>query len=235
MEPAGTPDIRGIIFDLDHTLYQHSDMRFELYALATAQAALNMGLSATFEQAKAIAVESNAETGGEFTHFVERHGLPPRELLHEYDKVAARIFPDYVHAVEGLTDKFNRLSPDRPRAVLTHSSSHWMEPMIRHVGLGSSFDPRLLFPQDHPDIKYRKKNESPEVFELVAQQMGVPMHQIAVVEDTAKNLILPYLLGMYTVLVTWGEEPEEELPWVCETVNNVSDFLRPEIFPELGL
>ena len=128
---SAVPDIQGIIFDFDHTLYKHGDRRFELYALATAQAALNLGLRKTFAEATAIAVESNALTRSEFTHFVQQYGLPERQLLHEYDKIAAKIFPDYVKAIEGLSDKFNRLSSDRQRAVLTHSSLDWLQPMRR--------------------------------------------------------------------------------------------------------
>lgn len=233
MDPDSTPDIQGIIFDLDNTLYRHGDRRFELYALATAQAALNLGLKATFRQAKRIASKSNAETGNEFTHFTSVYGLPARELLHEYDKIAVKIFPNYVEAVEGLADKFNRLSGARQRAVLTHSSSHWMEPMIKHVGLGDVFRSDMLFPQDDPRIDYRKKSESREVFEAIAREMHLPPEKIAVVEDTAKNLVIPHELGMYTVLVTWGK-PVPVLPHVSEQVDTVADFLRPELFPELG-
>lgn len=234
MDRDSTPDIQGIIFDLDNTLYRHGDRRFELYALATAQAALNLGLKATFRQAKRIAVKSNAATGNEFTHFTSVYGLPARELLHEYDKIAVKIFPNYVEAVEGLADKFNRLSGARQRAVLTHSSSHWMEPMIRHVGLGDVFRSDMLFPQDDPRIDYRKKSESREIFEAIAREMHLPPEKIAVVEDTAKNLVIPHELGMYTVLVTWGKPPDHPLPHVDEQVDTVSDFLRPELFPELG-
>ena len=231
---SAVPDIRGIIFDFDHTLYKHGDRRFELYALATAQAALNLGLRKTFADATAIAVESNALTRSEFTHFVRQYGLPERQLLHEYDKIAAKIFPDYVKAIEGLTDKFNRLAPARQRAVLTHSSIDWLRPMIEHIGLAAAFRTEMVFTQDHPDIQYRKKSESREVFELVAREMGLRPENIAVVDDCEKNLVIPAALGMYTVLVTWGERQDRDLPHVREQVDSVDDFLRPGLFPELG-
>lgn len=177
------------IFDLDNTLYPHEarvwpqvDERITLYIMQ--KFGLD-GLSARALQ----------------KYFYHRYGTTLRALIEEYD-VDPYEFLDFAHDIDHSSVELNPLLgaaiealPGR-KLILTNGSRRHAENVAMKLGIFDHFE-------DVFDIAASDFVPKPDrrAYEKFLATHRVDPTRSAMFEDIAKNLVVPYELGMTTVLV----------------------------------
>jgi putative hydrolase of the HAD superfamily len=192
------------IFDLDNTLYPHTsrvwpqiDERITLYIA-------NLfgidGLSARSLQ----------------KYFYHKYGTTLRALIDEYD-IDPYDFLDFAHDIDhadielnaSLGESIEKL-PGR-KLILTNGSRKHAENVARKIGILDHFE-------DVFDIAAANFVPKPDrrAYVIFLEKHAVEPAQAAMFEDIAKNLVVPYELGMTTTLIVpqtidpFREEFEQE-------------------------
>lgn len=199
------PDIQGVIFDLDNTLYQKPPENNDIFARAAARSALSLGFRSTYEKALELARKSGEQYKSEISVFWREHGIDQKEIFRESHRVGVEFMRQAISRDQGLCDAFNHIAAGvKEVLILSHGSQAWVEQLTEHLGYAPALKPNRAFGLDHPMINYRTKDAGPEAFVLAASIMGLNPDKIAVVEDTSANLLHAHALGMQTVHVHWG-------------------------------
>lgn len=216
------------IFDLDNTLYPHTsriwpqvDERITLYI---ADLFGIDGLSAKALQ----------------KYFYHKHGTTLRALIDEYD-IDPYDFLDFAHDIDHTTialdprlgEAIERL-PGR-KLILTNGSRKHAENVARKIGILDHFE-------DVFDIAAANFLPKPDrrAYESFLDKHSVEPARAAMFEDIAKNLVVPYDLGMTTTLVVpktvdpFREEFEQEAvktPHIDHITDDLAQFLNTCILP----
>jgi FMN phosphatase YigB (HAD superfamily) len=214
--------IKAIISDLDDTAYRQPPNVNDIHLEGAVRAALKLGFKGSAGDAREIVRKEWRERQQDAGRvFAQEHGID----LGAYTRLRHReILPTYLNILKPdpeLRDAFNALGTRTPVVVVTHASQEWGRELTTHLGL----KPAHILGIDHPEIDFRKKNESAEPFLAAAEMLGVRPEEIAVLEDTPSNLRHPWLLHMQTILVTW-DKPVEKLPQhIDRQVSTLRDLL----------
>ncbi len=211
------------VFDLDNTLYPHTsriwpqvDERITLYIA-------NMfgidGLSARALQ----------------KYFYHKHGTTLRALIDEYD-IDPYDFLDFAHDIDHASIELNadlgeaiEKLPGR-KLILTNGSRKHAENVARKLGILDRFE-------DIFDIAAANFVPKPDrrAYETFLEKHGVEPARSAMFEDIAKNLVVPYELGMTTTLIVpqtidpFREEFEQEAvrtPHIDYVTDDLAAFLK---------
>lgn len=212
-------DLRGILWDLDNTLYRLDDILSDSFNIAISRAAIDAGLPLAFEDAVAMARTSYEKTGYSGRYFVEQFGLD-RNALH---------FAFHDHLDETVINASLDLQQHMDRAVLshaliTHGARDWAQRVLQHIGLRHHFPEEQIFALE--DMAFEKKHESRRPFLAGLKALGLPAGQVLVMEDLAENLAIPHAMGMGTVWLHHGRAPEAPPPHVDYTCANAVEFMR---------
>lgn len=197
--------IKGLVFDLDNTLYRDPANKNSIFAQAAARTALQMGAGMSFAEAVRMAEQSYADHKSEAVAFCQAFGFDRRRFYHRVHEFGVELMLQAIHPVQAFQEAFNRLSATMDVRILTHGSQRWAERLVAHLGYHVVLREDGLLGLDHPKIVNRRKDQGPEVFEAVASIMELRPDEICVVEDTLDNLIIPHRMGMQTVYVHWGK------------------------------
>lgn len=214
-------NIRGLIFDLDNTLYENPSGKDGVFSQAAALAAIDLGLKLSFQQALDLAEKSYIDHKSESAVFCQTYGISEEDFHYHAHKHGTALMIQAVPPLKDFASAFNRLAAGYDIRILTHGSQYWAEQLSSHLGYSSSLKEGQILGLDHPAVAYRKKL-SPDIFEDVANMMGLKTDEIAVVEDTAENLVSPYGLGMQTIFIHWGAPLETKPDYISHQVPNFS-------------
>ncbi len=193
MSHAKLAHIRAVIFDLDGTLYQYGEDFHQACSVAAARTVMKMGFALGEAEAIRLAYESQINHGSSFYLF-KAHGLQYRDFHEPYhaevDISSLVANPEITAALQGL---------DMPMAILTNASRVWANRVMKHVNIFHIFgDGKIICLEDNDFIS---KSQGPDGFIKVLDLLGVPPHQVLMVEDLAANLTHAKKLGMTTALV----------------------------------
>jgi putative hydrolase of the HAD superfamily len=213
--------IRGLVFDLDNTLYCYPENKNSIFAHAAARAALQMGAGMSFADAVRMAEQSYVDHESEAVAFCRAFDFDRKRFYHHVHEFGVEFMLQAIRPVQAYKEAFNRLSTALDVRILTHGSQRWAERLVAHLGYHAVLREDCLLGLDHPKIADRRKDQGPEVFEAVAGIMGLRPDEMCVVEDTLDNLIIPHQMGMQTVYVHWGKALPEKPAFVTA---QVSDF-----------
>ncbi|KAB1076160.1 pyrimidine 5'-nucleotidase [Methylobacterium planeticum] len=231
VESRGFRDVDTWVFDLDNTLYPSDarvwpqvDERITLYVMRLY--GLD-GLSARALQ----------------KHFYHRYGTTLKALMVEA-AVDPHDFLDFAHDIDHSTIKLDpalgeaieRL-PGR-KLILTNGSRRHAENVAAKLGILDHFE-------DVFDIAAADFVPKPErsTYERFLARHGVDPRRSALFEDIARNLVVPYDLGMTTVLVVprvidpFREAFEQEAvreAHIDHITNDLAAFLQDCVLPVSG-
>jgi beta-phosphoglucomutase-like phosphatase (HAD superfamily) len=121
-------------------------------------------------------------SGTGFIEAIERRiGAPmPDGFAAAREAENERAVREGVGEVEGAV-AFVRALPDRlPRAIVSSSRTPWIEAHLRHAGLREAFGKHLYSGQEH--VEHGKP--SPDLYLYAAAQLGVPIGDCAIIEDS---------------------------------------------------
>lgn len=191
--------IRGIIWDLDGTLYRYDDAFRHACNLAASRLAIKMGLDLAPEDALALAIESEATYGNSFKLFGER-GLVYRDFHIPYhDAVDVTILQKNAAMKKAL----ERL--ELPMVILTNASRGWARRTLAHIELDHLFPNERILALE--DVGYMAKSYHTAGFERALEILGTHAVETLLVEDLARNLPMAKKMALTTALVHHGQIP----------------------------
>jgi HAD superfamily hydrolase (TIGR01509 family) len=167
--------ISAIIFDFDGVLLE-SEYAGNLH-LAETLTSLGHPVSTEDAMTKFMGL-----AGHDFYTAIERHiGGPIPEAFHDSRSVEdARVVAEGLDAVAGAIAFVHALPADLPRAVASSSSTAWIDRHLCHLGLREAFGPHIYSGREH--VTHGKP--APDIYLYAAAQLGVPIADILIIEDS---------------------------------------------------
>ncbi len=210
--------IRGVIWDLDGTLYRYNDYFKEACNIACAQTVLELGLDMSYEEALEIARRSERQNGNSFKIF-SRYGIRYEDYHHPFHEKIDHVI------LEKNTDLKNSLAQvRRPMTILTNASREWAMRTLAHLDLLSVFaDDKILALED---VSFKAKANHTEGFDLALLRMGVSAQHALMVEDLSRNLVVAKNMGMTTALVHHDGVSQEKEDHVDYMFKDTIDILK---------
>jgi FMN phosphatase YigB (HAD superfamily) len=196
--------LKAVIWDIDGVFYRYTPEILEDLADAMAKAVVKLDLLQRFNHASArkVGIESYDATGSGLSHFINLYDMN-RDLLH--DQYHKEISLDFIKPCERLKAAFEKSR--LLHAAISHSSTGFVRRVLTANEIFRRFDPDLALGIE--EFGYAMKDKGPEAFlgmyELLKHRIpDLKMNEIAMVEDTAKNLVYPHPLGMHTIYIHAG-------------------------------
>lgn len=210
--------VRGVIWDLDGTLYRYNDYFKEACNVACAQTVRELGLDIAYEEALEIARASEREHGNSFKLFTN-YGLRYEDYHHPFHEKIDHL------VLEKNTDLKNTLERvRRPMTVLTNASREWALRTLSHLGLLSVFSDEKVLALE--DVSFKAKAYHTDGFDLALARMDVAAKDALMVEDLSRNLIVPKKMGMATALVHHDGAPQAKEDHVDYMFKDTIDILK---------
>lgn len=211
--------IQGIIWDLDDTLYGVTPDLHRSMRESVARAVIKMGYPISYEDALAMAEQSQHKHRLTVQMLVDQFEINPRDLhlpFHaEMDHTVIAPCPD-------LPTIFAQ-NPHIKHSLMTHASREWGVRMLDHLGIADFFDPAAVFGLE--DLNFEKKDISDRATKTCLSAIGVNTENAAFAEDRDWNLTIPHRLGLTTVLIDHPSQPKDPLPHVHYRFKNAGAFL----------
>lgn len=217
--PGDFRHIRGIIWDLDNTLYRFDDALIHGFHVAMAQAAIDSGLVMNLNTAVDIARRSYAEHGQSGYTFTHTYGIPFADIHHGFHHY---INEKLIAACSETRSRFERL--DAAHALITHASKEWARRVLRHIALDPWFPEERIFGLECND--FARKDNSRAPFAAALNVLGLKPENVMMVEDTLQNLRIPHEMGMTTVFLHHGQEPDGLPEFVRFSCANSIEMLK---------
>ena len=216
--------IESWVFDLDNTLYPHHvnlwqqvDVRIRDY--------IAQFLKVTHEEAFRLQKDYYKRYGTSMRGMMTEHGMNPDDYLafvHAIDHSPLEPNPALGAALESL--------PGR-KLVLTNGTRKHANAVMERLAIHTHFE-------DVFDIiaAELEPKPSPQTYDRFLARHGIDPEKSAMFEDLARNLSVPYALGMTTVLVVpegtrevfredWELEGRDA-PHVDHVTDNLTGFLE---------
>ncbi len=207
------PSRRVWIFDLDNTLH---DARARIFPAMHDQ--INGFLKRHFgvDDAGANAMREKfwRTYGTTLDGLVRHHGVHPRQYLAE-----THVFPELADmVVHENAVKHALLRLGGTRLVFSNAPRHYVEEILRHIGLERYFDAVYTI----EDTGYRGKPHRWS-FHRVLREHRLDPHRCAMIDDILENLRTAHQLGMSTV---WVSATGRRVPYVDMRISSVTELPR---------
>ncbi|MGV3551073.1 pyrimidine 5'-nucleotidase [Rhizobium sp.] len=211
------------VFDLDNTLYPHHvDLFAQIDKNMTAYVANLLGLE--YAEARALQKKYYYDHGTTLAGLMHHHAVDPHHFLdaaHAIDYSPVLADPDLADAIKAL--------PGR-KFIFTNGTVKHAEAAARALGVLDHFED--IFDIVAADFVPKPANATYDKF---ASLHRVDTKRAAMFEDLPRNLIVPRLLGMKTILIQplpgykalerW-EEFDNEDDNIDFATDRLSDFLK---------
>jgi beta-phosphoglucomutase-like phosphatase (HAD superfamily) len=121
-------------------------------------------------------------SGTDFIAAVERWiGKPLPDAFHADREIEnARVLVEGIDAVAGAVAFVRSLPADLPRAVVSSSSTRWIDTHLRHLGLREAFGDHIYSGREH----VARGKPEPDLYWYGAKALGVPIERCAIIEDS---------------------------------------------------
>jgi|GEM_PF-5630253 len=225
--------VSALLFDNDGVLAPYGDGVNEIYQSIIANAACQLGVPMTYEEARAAAKESYDRCGLGYDVFVREHGVCLRTIHHAvYDEMIKDEWFFRLVKKSEQTEKTRTLLQEVcevheiPVGILSHSSRPYLNRVTEYLGYAPFIPEENRFSLE--DELYGKKNEDHRVFHDVASKMGFGLNEILFADDTTVNLHIPctrLFMKVAQVGPFKGNGERECLP-VDFCVRNVNELLE---------
>lgn len=213
-------NIKGIIWDLDDTLYKVTPALHQSMRESVARAVVKMGYDISFEDALKMAIESQEKHRLTVKMLVDKFGIEKRDMhlpFHaEMDHKVTNACPDLPSAFAS--------QPEIKHVLMTHASREWAIRMLDHLGLADFFEDKAILGLE--DVDFEHKHESDRVTKTSLEIMGLNPNEAAFAEDRDWNLTIPHEMGLTTILIDHPTQPRELPTHVDYRFDRAADFLN---------
>ena len=221
MHPA-LAHIDAWVFDLDNTLYPASCDLFGLIdRRMTAYVARLTGLAPA--EAYRLQKRFYLEHGTTLSGLMQHHGVDPHDFLADVHAVEM----DVLREDRRLVDAIAAL-PGR-KLIFTNGDAPYARRVLARLGLADSFEAI----HDIHACAYRPKPR-PEAYATMVEAFGIDPARALFADDLHRNLAPAKAIGMTTLWVDNGSEPQGAAPghidfttddlgrWLAETTGNIA-------------
>jgi putative hydrolase of the HAD superfamily len=211
--------LRGIIWDLDNTLYRVDRVMEDAFHYAVARAVIEAGVNLPFKQAADMAHQSFVKYGHSGRVFIDRYGLDPHKLHFSYHG-----YIDETVIVKSIEQRDLFTSLPLQHVLVTHSARSWAVRVLSHLGLSQWFpaDRVLAF----EDYDFKAKHQHSTGFDAALEKLELDAGNVAVIEDMLPNLEIPHKMGMTTIYVRHGVKLDPPPGFVHLSCDSTVDALR---------
>lgn len=210
--------IKGLIWDLDNTLYRFDQAFEKACNIAAARTVQKLMPSVSFEEALAAAEKSYAEHGYSGKLLVEQYGLVYSDYHYLYHDT---IDESIVERNEAILMAMAEI--DLPHVLITHASRRWAERTVKHLSMDAFFPATRIIALE--DTNFEGKAYSAAPFIKGLELLNLPPESVAVVEDSVKNLMRPKEMGMTTALIHHGNPPASDHTHIDYAYPDTLEFL----------
>jgi beta-phosphoglucomutase-like phosphatase (HAD superfamily) len=135
--------------------------------------------------------------GADFLSRVEAFiGGPLPGDFHEARRIEdERAVREGVGEVAGAVAFVRSLPTDLPRAIVSSSRTPWIDAHLRHIGLRDAFGEHLYSGREH----VARGKPAPDLYLYAADQLGVPIADCAVIEDSVVGATGAVASGAYVI------------------------------------
>lgn len=212
-------NVRGIIWDLDGTLYRFNEAFRLACNHAAAKAARTVDDTLVYEDALALAMKGETEQGFSLYWFVTHMGMKYEDLH----------FPFHKSLDEKIIEQNEKMGAalrtlDIPSVILTNASRDWVKRILVHLGMDDIFGDSIILALE--DADFQPKSKGSTGFDKALKILKLPADQVILVDDLAKNLIKAKELGLMTALIHHGA--------LEENVAAYADFTSPDTVEFIG-
>ncbi len=190
--------IKGIVWDLDNTLYHFTGAFIKSCNEAAAGAARELGIDLSYDDTLKLAARSEQEYGYSMHGYVTDHGLSYASLHFPFHQ---RIDEGVIAPVDGMKNALAGLN--LPQVILTNGSRCWALRALKKAGIDHLFDAAHIIPME--DVGFEPKARSKKGFKKALDILGVSAKNALMVDDLDRNLIIPHGLGFQTAYIYRGE------------------------------
>lgn len=212
-------DIRGIIWDLDNTLYRLDDAIIHAFNLSIARMVREAGVDVPMDEAVDMAVRSFEETGYSGTVFIRDFDIDQEHLHYNFHKGI-----DATVIAKSLETKKMFADVNLSNVLLTHGAHDWARRVLSHLELLEFFPDDQILALEHYD--FERKYESRKGFMMALEKLRTLPQNTIMVEDTLSNLRIPSEMGIKTVYLHHGKEPEDLPDYVDYCCDNSLTLLQ---------
>lgn len=120
-----------------------------------------------------------------------------------------RVLEAGLEAVKGAVAFIRSLPPSLPRAIVSSSSTAWIDTHLRHLGIREAFGDKLFSGREHVE----RGKPAPDVYLLAARSLGVDIARSVIIEDSPVGVTGALASGAHVVGLVAGthcgiEHPE---------------------------
>jgi beta-phosphoglucomutase-like phosphatase (HAD superfamily) len=112
----------------------------------------------------------------------------------------ARALAEGVGEVIGAVAFVRSLPPSLPKAIASSSTTRWIEAHLAHIGLQGAFGDHIYSGREH----VKRGKPAPDIYLHAAEQIGVPIEQVAIIEDSPVGATGAVASGAYVVGLAAG-------------------------------
>lgn len=193
--------IRGVIWDLDGTLYRYDRIFIHACNIAAARTAIDLGLEMDLATATALAARSYEETGSSFK-LLAGHGIRYEDFHTPYHDAVDTTILEKNQEMRRALEKIAS-----PMVILTNASRGWALKTLDHLDLRSLFgDGHVLALED---VGFEAKSHGTRGFQIALDILCKRPEEVLMVEDLPRNLVRAKGMGMTTALVHHGRKPDD--------------------------
>ena len=199
------------IFDLDNTLYPASVNLFGQINTKMSNYIMKL-VNVDQETAEKMRAEYWKKYGTSLAGLMQNYEIDPNDFLKVVHDIDFSVLPKDLD----LLDALNNL-PGR-KLVYTNGTVPYAREVLKYRGLLSVFNEIYGI----EDAGYIPK-PFPEAFETIFSKAKIVPNRSAMFEDEERNLVVPFKLGVKTILVNDVKSNEK---YVNYSIKHLSDFLR---------
>ncbi|GGB38350.1 haloacid dehalogenase [Sphingomonas metalli] len=136
-------------------------------------------------------------SGQGFLDAIARHigGPVPEEFAAARTIENERVLREGVGEVAGAVAFVRSLPADLPRAIVSSSTTAWIDAHLRHIGLREAFGPHLYSGKEH----VARGKPEPDLYWYGAKALGVPIERCAIIEDSPVGVTGAAKTGAFVV------------------------------------
>jgi beta-phosphoglucomutase-like phosphatase (HAD superfamily) len=141
-------------------------------------------------------------SGADFLGAIER--WIGRAIPDDFHSVRAaedkRVLDKGLDAVAGAIDFVFGLPPYLPRAIVSSSSTHWIDTHLRHLGIRDAFGDNLFSGREH----VARGKPAPDIYLFAAHALGVEIARTVIIEDSPVGVTGALAAGAHVIGLVAG-------------------------------
>lgn len=196
-------NIKGLIWDMDGTLYRYDEIFKTACNHAAAKTACQVRPNYTYDYALEQCIRSEKECGFSLYWFHQETKMTFDELHFVYhDSIDEKV----IERNERMGAVLRVLS--QQSVLLTNASRGWATRVMNHLDMADIFHQGNILALE--DFDFQPKGRGTLGFEKAIEHLGFAPEEILMVEDLPRNLIKAKEAGLKTALVHHGVLPDDQ-------------------------